>query len=52
VDGEAPDTDAGNAAERLRQLRTSLDLSQEQLAHRLGVSFAMLFLLHVRDRPY
>jgi predicted ATPase/DNA-binding CsgD family transcriptional regulator/DNA-binding XRE family transcriptional regulator len=40
VDGEAPDTDAGNAAERLRQLRTSLNLSQEQLAHRLGVSFA------------
>src|SRR5215469_18596283 len=40
VDGEAPDTDAGDAAERLRQLRTSLNLSQEQLAHRLGVSFA------------
>jgi predicted ATPase/DNA-binding CsgD family transcriptional regulator/DNA-binding XRE family transcriptional regulator len=40
VDGEAPDTDAGVAAQRLRQLRTRLDLSQEQLAHRLGVSFA------------
>ena len=40
VDGQAPDTDAGVAAQRLRQLRTSLDLSQEQLAHRLGVSFA------------
>ncbi len=40
VDGEAPDTDAGVAAQRLRQLRTSLALSQEQLAHRLGVSFA------------
>jgi predicted ATPase/DNA-binding CsgD family transcriptional regulator/DNA-binding XRE family transcriptional regulator len=40
VDGEAPDTDAGVAAQRLRQLRTSLALSQEQLARRLGVSFA------------
>ena len=40
VDGEAPDADVASAAQRLRQLRTSLDLSQEQLAHRLGVSFA------------
>jgi transcriptional regulator with XRE-family HTH domain len=40
VDGEASDTEAGVAAQRLRQLRTRLDLSQEQLAHRLGVSFA------------
>ena len=40
VDGEAPDTEAGVAAQRLRQLRTSLALSQEQLARRLGVSFA------------
>jgi len=31
VDGEAPGTDAGVAAQRLRQLRTSLALSQEQL---------------------
>lgn len=40
MDGEAPDADVASAAQRLRQLRTSLDLSQEQLAHRLGVSFA------------
>jgi len=40
VDGQAPGPDGGYAAQRLRQLRASLDLSQEQLAHRLGVSFA------------
>jgi predicted ATPase/DNA-binding CsgD family transcriptional regulator/DNA-binding XRE family transcriptional regulator len=40
VDGEAPGADAGLAAQRLRRLRASLGLSQEQLAHRLGVSFA------------
>jgi predicted ATPase/DNA-binding CsgD family transcriptional regulator/DNA-binding XRE family transcriptional regulator len=40
VDGEAPDAEAGSAAQRLRRLRASLDLSQEQLARRLGVSFA------------
>jgi predicted ATPase/DNA-binding CsgD family transcriptional regulator len=40
VDGEAPDADGDLAAQRLRHLRTSLNLSQEQLAHRLGVSFA------------
>jgi len=40
VDGEAPDADVASAAQRLRKLRTTLDLSQEQLAHRLGVSFA------------
>jgi transcriptional regulator with XRE-family HTH domain len=40
VDGEAPGADADSAAQRLRRLRASLNLSQEQLAHRLGVSFA------------
>lgn len=47
MDGEAPDADAGSAAadagsaaQRLRRLRASLDLSQEQLARHLGVSFA------------
>jgi transcriptional regulator with XRE-family HTH domain len=41
VDGEAPRADAGGSpAERLRRLRTSLGLSQEQLARQLGVSFA------------
>ena len=33
VDGQAPTQNAGVAAQRLRQLRTSLALSQEQLAH-------------------
>ena len=41
MDGEAPPgAAAGAAAQRLRRLRASLDLSQEQLARRLGVSFA------------
>jgi predicted ATPase/DNA-binding CsgD family transcriptional regulator/predicted negative regulator of RcsB-dependent stress response len=40
VDGEAPDADADVTARRLRLLRTGLGLSQEQMAHRLGVSFA------------
>ncbi|HYB86736.1 MAG TPA: tetratricopeptide repeat protein [Streptosporangiaceae bacterium] len=40
MDGEAPGADADSAAQRLRRLRASLNLSQEQLAHRLGVSFA------------
>jgi predicted ATPase/DNA-binding NarL/FixJ family response regulator/DNA-binding XRE family transcriptional regulator len=41
VDGEPPGVSAADSpAVRLRQLRTSLGLSQEQLAHQLGVSFA------------
>ena len=40
MNGEAPGADADSAAQRLRRLRASLNLSQEQLAHRLGVSFA------------
>jgi predicted ATPase/DNA-binding CsgD family transcriptional regulator len=40
VDGEAPGADTDVAAQRLRLLRTGLGLSQEQMAHRLGVSFA------------
>jgi non-specific serine/threonine protein kinase len=41
VNGRAPGPAAvGSTARRLRRLRTSLDLSQEQLARRLGVSFA------------
>ena len=41
VNGQAPGADAvGSAAGRLRHLRTSLDISQEQLARHLGVSFA------------
>jgi predicted ATPase/DNA-binding CsgD family transcriptional regulator/DNA-binding XRE family transcriptional regulator len=41
VDGEAPPgAAAGAVAQRLRRLRAGLDLSQEQLARRLGVSFA------------
>jgi predicted ATPase/DNA-binding CsgD family transcriptional regulator/DNA-binding XRE family transcriptional regulator len=40
VSGEAPGNGAGPAGDRLRQLRARLDLSQEQLARILGVSFA------------
>jgi predicted ATPase/DNA-binding CsgD family transcriptional regulator/DNA-binding XRE family transcriptional regulator len=41
VDGEAPAGEAAATPEaRLRELRGRLGLSQEQLAHRLGVSFA------------
>ncbi len=41
VNGQAPDADAvSSAADRLRRLRANLELSQEQLARRLGVSFA------------
>jgi predicted ATPase/DNA-binding CsgD family transcriptional regulator/DNA-binding XRE family transcriptional regulator len=40
VNGEVPGNDAGHAGDRLRQLRARLDLSQEQLARILGVSFA------------
>jgi len=41
VKGEAPSADADTTPEvRLRRLRASLGLSQEQLARRLGVSFA------------
>lgn len=41
VDGEPPGADeAGSPAERLHRLRSGLGLSQEQLARRLGVSFA------------
>jgi predicted ATPase/DNA-binding CsgD family transcriptional regulator/DNA-binding XRE family transcriptional regulator len=40
VNGEAPGNGAGPASAHLRKLRASLDLSQEQLARILGVSFA------------
>lgn len=41
MNGQAPGADAvSSAADRLRRLRANLDLSQEQLARRLGVSFA------------
>jgi predicted ATPase/DNA-binding CsgD family transcriptional regulator/DNA-binding XRE family transcriptional regulator len=40
VDGEAPGGPAEPPAARLRQLRAQRGLSQEQLAHLLGVSFA------------
>jgi predicted ATPase/DNA-binding CsgD family transcriptional regulator/DNA-binding XRE family transcriptional regulator/predicted negative regulator of RcsB-dependent stress response len=41
VNGQAPGADAaGSTADRLRRLRATLDMSQEQLARRLGVSFA------------
>ncbi len=40
VNGEAPGNDAGPAGGRLRKLRASLDLGQEQLARILGISFA------------
>ncbi|HEY6279133.1 MAG TPA: tetratricopeptide repeat protein [Streptosporangiaceae bacterium] len=40
MNGEAPGEDAGSAGDRLRSLRARLDLSQEQLARILGVSFA------------
>ncbi len=40
VNGEAPGNGAGPAGDRLRHLRARLDLSQEQLARILGVSFA------------
>ena len=41
MDGEPPRADeSGSPAARLRRLRAGLGLSQEQLAHRLGVSFA------------
>ena len=41
MNGEAPGGDAATTPEaRLRHLRASLGLSQEQLARRLGVSFA------------
>jgi len=40
VNGEAPGNGADPAGDRLRELRARLELSQEQLARILGVSFA------------
>ena len=40
MNGEAPGNGADPAGDRLRELRARLELSQEQLARILGVSFA------------